>query len=106
MTFSHDLNLSKKQAELVGSNVEGLNLIHGSTKVCFFRNRQNELQNFYSFEKRLVLCNNLYSAVEALGHEHTTEQRLFIGASKNSLKAVLLHSENRLSSVPLDMPLM
>jgi len=33
-----DLNLSKKQAELVGSRVYGWNLLYHDTEICFFCN--------------------------------------------------------------------
>jgi len=37
-----DLNLSKKQAELLGSRLKGWNLLHQDTKVCFYRGRHEE----------------------------------------------------------------
>jgi len=42
-----DLKLSKKQAELLGSRLRGWNLLQKDSKVCFFRNRQEEFQDFY-----------------------------------------------------------
>ena len=33
----HDLNLSKKQAELLGSRLKGWNLQRQDTKECFYR---------------------------------------------------------------------
>ena len=45
-----DLKLSKKQAERLGSRVRGWNLLQKGTKVCYFRNRQEEFQDFYSEE--------------------------------------------------------
>lgn len=97
-----DLNLSKKQAELLGSRMKGWNLLHNDTKICFFRNRQEEFQDFYSDENSLVYCNNICAVMDALHHEHNpTEWRLFIDSSKTSLKAVLLHNGNKFPSVPL-----
>jgi len=43
-----DLELSKKQAELLGSRLRGWNLLQKDTKVCFFHNRQEDFQYFYS----------------------------------------------------------
>ena len=45
-----DLKLSKNQAELLGSRPRGWNLLQKGTKVCYFRNRQEEFQDFYSEE--------------------------------------------------------
>jgi len=70
--------------------------------VCFFCNRQEEFQDFYSEENDLVYCNNIGAVMDVLDHEHkTTEWRLFIDSSKSSLKAVLLHNGNKFPSVPL-----
>ncbi|UYV77381.1 hypothetical protein LAZ67_15000800 [Cordylochernes scorpioides] len=97
-----DLDLSKKQSELLGSRLKGWNLLHKGTKVCFFRKRQDEFQDFYSQENDLVYCNDVVSLMEALGHDHDTEEwRLFIDSSKISLKAVLLHNGNKFPSVPI-----
>ncbi|UYV82677.1 hypothetical protein LAZ67_22000521 [Cordylochernes scorpioides] len=97
-----DLDLSKKQSELLGSRLKGWNLLHEGTKVCFFRKRQDEFQDFFSQENDLVYCNDVVSLMEALGHDHDTEEwRLFIDSSKISMKAVLLHNGNKFPSVPI-----
>ncbi|UYV60728.1 hypothetical protein LAZ67_1002045 [Cordylochernes scorpioides] len=97
-----DLDLSKKQSELLGSRLKGWNLLYKGTKVCFFRKRQDEFQDFYSQENDLVYCNDVVSLMEALGHDHDTEEwRLFIDSSKISMKAVLLHNGNKFPSVPI-----
>ncbi|UYV62448.1 hypothetical protein LAZ67_2000628 [Cordylochernes scorpioides] len=71
-------------------------------KYAFFRKRQDEFQDFYSQENDLVFCNDVVSLMEALGHDHDTEEwRLFIDSSKISMKAVLLHNENKFPSVPI-----
>ena len=54
-----DLKLSKTQAELLGSRLKGWSLLQGDTKVCFFRNRQEGFQDFYSEENELVFCNDI-----------------------------------------------
>ena len=70
--------------------------------MCFFRNRQEEFQDFYSEENCLVHCNNICGVMDVLDHEHKkTEWRLFIGSSKTSMKAVLLRNGNKFLSVPL-----
>ena len=47
-----DLKLSKKQAELLGSRLRGLNLLQKDTKVYFFHNHQEEFKDFYSEENQ------------------------------------------------------
>jgi len=47
-----NLELSKKQAELLCSRLRGWNLLQKDTKVCFFRNRQEEFQDFDSEENQ------------------------------------------------------
>ena len=42
-----DLNLSKRQAELLGSRLQGWNLLIPGTKVTFYRYRQKELIRFF-----------------------------------------------------------
>ena len=88
--------------KLLGSRLRGWNLLQKDTKVCFFPNRQEEFQDFYSEENYLVYCNNTCAVMGVLDHGHkTTEWRLFIDSSKTSLKAVLLHNGKKFSSVPI-----
>lgn len=97
-----DLHLSKNQAELLGSRLKGWNLLDRGTKVCYFRNRQEDFKNFFSQEGDFVYCNDILSVMDTLGHSHNPEEwRLFIDSSKASLKAVLLHNGNKFPSVPL-----
>ncbi len=93
-----DLKLSKKQAELLGSRLRGWNLLQKDTKVCFFHNRQEEFQDFYSEENDLVYCNNICAVMDVLDHEHKTiEWGLFTESPKTSLKAVLLQNWEQIS---------
>ncbi|UYV65021.1 hypothetical protein LAZ67_3002849 [Cordylochernes scorpioides] len=58
--------------------------------------RQDEFQYLFSQENDLVYCNVVVSLMEALCHDHDTEEwRLFVDSSKISLKAVLLHNGNK-----------
>ncbi|UYV66834.1 hypothetical protein LAZ67_4003034 [Cordylochernes scorpioides] len=62
----------------------------------------DEFQDIYSQENDLVYCNDVVSLMEALGHDHDTEEwRLFIDSSKISMKAVLLHNGNKFPLVPI-----
>jgi mitochondrial fission protein ELM1 len=47
-------------------------------------------------------CKDIDSLMDAMHMRHSPEQwRLFIDASKKSPKAVLLHNENKLPSIPV-----
>lgn len=97
-----DLNLSKSQSELLASRLKGWNMLEQGTKICSFRNRQQDLEHLFSMEEELVYCNDVDSLLDAMGKEHKpNEWRLFIDSSKTSLKAVLLHNGNEYPSVPL-----
>jgi len=96
------LNLSKKQAELLGSRLKGWNLLCQNTKVCFYRGSHEKFKDFFSLEDSVIFCNDVCSNMKVLGHEYNPDQWcLFTDLSKVSLKVVLLHNGNRLPSVPL-----
>jgi hypothetical protein len=59
-----DLNLSKKQAELLGSRLKGWNILRQETKVCFSRGRHEEFKDFFSQEDGVMFCNNVFSIIE------------------------------------------
>ena len=81
------LNLSKKQAELLGSRLKGWNLLRQCTKVCFYRGCHEEFKDFFSLEDGAVFCNDVCSIMEVLVHEYNPDQwRLFVDSSKVSLK--------------------
>ena len=68
----------------------------------FFRGRHEEFMDFFSKEDSVAFCNDIYSAMEVLGHEFSPDQwRLFIESSKVGFKVVLLHNGNKFPSVPL-----
>ena len=95
-----DLNLSEKQAELLGSKLE--DLLCQNTKVCFYHGCHEEFKDFFSQENGVMFCNDVCSIMEILGHEYNPDQWcLFIDLSKVSMKLVLLHNGNRFPSVPL-----
>ena len=69
-----DLNLSKKQAEILGSRLKGWNLLRQDTKVCFYRGRHEEYKDFFSREDGVVFCSHVSSVMEVLGHEFNPDQ--------------------------------
>ena len=46
----HDLNLSKMQAELLGSRLKGWNLLHQDTKLRFYSGHHEEFKDLFSQE--------------------------------------------------------
>jgi hypothetical protein len=38
--------------------------------VCFYRGRHEEFKDFFSHEDGVVLCNDICSVMEVLGHEY------------------------------------
>lgn len=49
----------------------------------------------------MTLCNNMVALMECVGHIYDPNDcRFFIDAPKASLKSVLLHNGNEMSSVP------
>ena len=49
-----DLNLSKKQAEPLGSRLKGWNLLRQDTMMCFYRGRYVEFKDFFCQEDGVV----------------------------------------------------
>ena len=83
------------------SRLKGWILPSQDTRVYFFRGRHEEFMDFFSKEDSVAFCNDIYSAMEVLGHEYNPHQwRLLIDSSTVSLKVVLLHNRNTFPSVP------
>ncbi|GBM88059.1 hypothetical protein AVEN_14997-1 [Araneus ventricosus] len=97
-----DLNLSKIQSELLASRLKEWNLLEKKTKVCSFRKRQQDFQDFFSRDGDVIFCNDVDSLFKALRLQHKPQEwRLFIDSSKVSLKAVLLHNGNKHPWIPV-----
>ena len=87
---------------MLSSRLKEWNILEKGKKICSFHERQHEFQHFFSQHDNLVYCNDVNALLQALGQQHKPEEwRLFIDASKLSLKAVLLHNGNEYPSVPL-----
>ena len=98
-----DLNLSRKQAGLLGYRLKGWNHLRQDTKVWFYRERHEEFKDIFSQDDGVVFC-NVCSVMEVLGleYEYNPDQwRLYTHSSNVSLKPVLLHNRKRFPSVPL-----
>ena len=98
-----DLNMPKESAELLASRLKEKNLLSGSTRVTFYRNRHEEFLCYFTQEKDLVFCTDITQLLHALGvpQYQPHDWRLFIDSCKRSLKCVLLHNGNVFAPVPL-----
>lgn len=97
-----DLNLSKNEAEILGSRLKEKNLLEKDVKISHYRNREKDLTPFFSSQDSLIYCNDVDGLMKAIGHEYQPENwRLFIDSNKYSLKAVLLHNGNEYPSIPV-----
>jgi len=78
------------------------NLLHHSVKVAIFRIRNQEFEQFFKTVGYFTYCKDIDGLMDTMHMRHRPEQwRLFIDASKTGLKAVLLHNENKLPSIPV-----
>lgn len=97
-----DLNLSKIEAELLGSRLQQFKCLAPSVTITSFRTRNTELSKFFRDEDLLCFCDDIDGLFTEIGQEHDpSEWRLFIDSSKRSLKAVLLHNGNERPSIPV-----
>ena len=97
-----DLSLSKGQSELLASRLQEWNLLESKAKVTVYRKRNKNIVSFFSIEENLCFCNDVHGLFGYFNIDYNpNDWRLFIDASKDSLKAVLIHNGNTLPSVPL-----
>lgn len=97
-----DLNLSKEKSELLASRLKEHGFLSSETKVSYYRNRSQNFHKYFSKTAEFCYCNNVSQLFVAFGEKHdSTEWRLFIDASKYSLKVVLLHNGNLKPSIPI-----
>ena len=97
-----DLGLSKRKSELLGSRLQEWNLLHADASVTVYRNREVKLVRFYTYDGKLTFCNDVSGLIGALRFSYDPQEwRLFIDASKTSLKDVLWHNGNTMPSVPV-----
>jgi len=97
-----DLNLTKDAAEILASRLHEKRLLSPGTLVTFYRNRQKELEQYYNQDDSITYCVDIAAVMSKLRVNYEpNEWRLFIDSSKRSLKGVLLHNGNNLSSIPV-----
>src|ERR1043165_5406791 len=92
-----DLDLSKNKAEILASRLQQWNLLQENVKISVYRDRYKDLTQFFAMKSDLVFCHEINGLMNSLNNEYKPEEwRIFIDASKLSLKAVLLHNGNEL----------
>jgi len=70
--------------------------------ISVYRKRHEDLVHFFKIERGHVACNDIDGLMQTLSINHNSlDLRLFIDSSKLSLKAVLLHNDNTLPSIPV-----
>jgi len=98
-----ELQLTIEKSELLGSRLREKNMLASGVKFSWYRNREKEFQKYYAQEDQLVFCTDIRNLLHQLGEREydPSTWRLFIDSSKRCLKAVLLHNNNILASIPL-----
>ena len=96
-----DLNLPKSSALILGSRLKAKRMLSTDTTFAWHKHRESEYIRFFTMNS-LVHCVNIQGPTEKLGTVYNrSDWRLFIDATKSSLKAVLLHNTNQFASIPL-----
>ena len=98
-----DLGLSKNAAEVLASRLQEKALLNQTTKVSYFRKREQDFVPFFTEENKFVYCHNIPGLLQELGIPlySPNDWRLFLDSCKRSLKCVLLHNGNVYAAVPV-----
>ena len=96
------MNLPKASALILGSGLKAKRMLSTDTTFAWYKLRENEYIRFFAKEHSLVYCVDVQGLKKKLGTVYNSNDwRLFIDASKSSLKAVLLHNTNQFASITL-----
>ena len=97
-----DLYLTKEKSEFLASRLQESNLLENGVKIPLYRKRTEDLLALFTVKDDLCFCNGITELFEQLEIPYDkTNWRLFIDASKDSIKAALLHNGNTLPSIPI-----
>ncbi|GBP47649.1 hypothetical protein EVAR_40045_1 [Eumeta japonica] len=89
-----DLDLSKRQAELLASRLHDWNLLEKNTRISVYRSRHTHFSNFFSQDGNIVFCSDIPSVMTELKFEYkTSDWRLFIDSSKGQIRNLLADEE-------------
>lgn len=100
------LKLSKNQSVYLAGHLNAVNILAPGIKVASYKQRSAALFSFFSVneENTIAHCNNIHGLMEAMKIEYNPEHwRLFLDASRTTLKAVLLYIDNSKNPVPIAM---
>lgn len=97
-----DLGLTKEKSELLASRLKQWHLLEEDTYGTVYRKRHESLSVYFEKVDSLCYCKDIDGLMNALDIVHKVDDfRLFIDASTESLKAVLLHNGNKMPSIPI-----
>ncbi|GFT28635.1 uncharacterized protein TNCV_4832171 [Trichonephila clavipes] len=90
------------QAELLSSRLQQWNLLLPGIKVTEHRTREKNLLHFFEKKEHAVACIDVNVLMNFMSISYNPYNwRLLKDSSKLSLKAVLLHNDNLLPSIPI-----
>lgn len=102
--MARQLKLSQARQIVLTQQLKAMNILSPGVKIYDAHGRQREFLKLFdqNEENTFSFCNDIGGLMLALGHLYKPEEwRLFIGSSKNSLKAVLLYFDNTKKPVPI-----
>ena len=90
------LSEPKASTLILGSRLKAKCILSTDTTFAWYKHCENEYIRFFAKEHSLVYCVDVQGLIKKLGIVYNSNDwRLFIDASKSSLKAVLLHNTNQ-----------
>ena len=98
-----NLGLDKDRAELLASRLQENGLLEPKTNLSAYRNRKNDFLQYFVQKESLVYCHDIPGLMNKMKSSFYKDEewRLFLDARKRSLKAVILHNENKYASIPV-----
>ena len=94
--------MPKLFALILGSRLKANRMLSTDTTFAWYKHRESEYIRIFTMENSLIYYVDIQGLIEKLGTVYNpSDWRLFIDASKSSLKAVLLHNTNQFASIPL-----
>ena len=89
------MQLSKKDAQKLGSHLKSCNLLQPSTHFAWYREQEREYLDFFTADCNICYCSNIDGLLNKLNLEIDPERWfLFMDSSESSFKAVLIHKQS------------
>ncbi|CAH0563180.1 unnamed protein product [Brassicogethes aeneus] len=104
--MARQLKLSQKRQVVLAQHLKSLNILAPDVKIYGALGRQREFMKYFNRndENTFAHWNNISGLMAANGNEYNAaDWRLFIDASKSSLKSVLLYIDNTKSPIPVSI---